>query len=346
MKIHDKLDEIVAFIESARGLPMSSSVVVNKAELARLLDELRGLFPDDLLEAQAVLERREHILTEAVANAERLLTAAEEEKQRLVADEEVLRQARIEAGTVLQSARAESEHMAREIDGYVDAKLAHLEVSITKLLDTVRQGRDHLAEPGLYNDLAAPDEPEAPAPAALPPSYERPELGDRPAPGGYETYDVPPSGYRVEPDQPVSHEVGPPSQEPDQLTDDVWLTPVTPRSAEFPVDVAGDEGELAEPDEVVEFELESVEAEVDSSEPAEPVEAEPVEAQPVELDEAGSNDQPEPADELAKDDKPGADEPADEPGADVEPAPEAEAEPDETGGHNGQPVEARPSKRR
>jgi hypothetical protein len=256
MKIQDKLDEVMAFVESARGLPMSSSVVVNKAELARLLDELRELLPDDLLEAQVVLDRREHILTEAVANAERLLVAAEEEKQRLVSEEEVLRQARIEAGTVLQSARAESEHMAREIDGYVDAKLANLEVSITKLLDTVRQGRDHLAQPGLYNDLAAADVLETAVPDVVENGYERPQLDHRPAPpdderaapfasghqqgwvgaqpeqsgyppvsSGFEPYEAASPNYDGGRYEPQAYQAEVPTREPDPLTDDIWITP-------------------------------------------------------------------------------------------------------------------------
>lgn len=242
MKIHDKLDEVVAFVEAARSLPMSSSVVINKAELARLLEELRGLLPDDLVEAQAVLDRREAILTEAVANAERLLVAAEEEKQRLISDEEVLRAARIEAGTVIQAARAESEQMAREIDGYVDAKLAHLEVSITKLLDTVRQGREHLAQPGLYNELAAPDEPvpggDADAGSDRPPVSELP--GRLPDPHAYQletsaSHAPPPGsgngddGYTPADDRYLPADDGYQGyqplvepREPNPLTDDLW----------------------------------------------------------------------------------------------------------------------------
>ena len=33
MDVHDKLDEIVKYIESARAMPMSSSSVVNRTEL-------------------------------------------------------------------------------------------------------------------------------------------------------------------------------------------------------------------------------------------------------------------------------------------------------------------------
>lgn len=169
MKVQEKLDEIMALVAAARTLPMSSSIVVNKAELTRLLTELGELLPDDLAQAEAILSRRDAMLYEATANAERLLTAAIEERRRMVSEEEVLRQARIEAAELIQDAQERSERTSREIDEYVDAKLAHLEVSVTNILETIRQGRERLAEPGLYRELAAPAPiDQAPEPLPLP----------------------------------------------------------------------------------------------------------------------------------------------------------------------------------
>lgn len=156
MKAHHTLDEIVAFVESARSLPMSSSVVINRSELLDMLGELREILPDDLKQAQDVLNRRDQMFNEAASNAERLLNAAAEEKQRLVSEEEVVRAARIEAGDMVRTAREQSEQMSRQVDGYVDAKLAHLEVSVSNILDAIRRGRTQLSEAaGLYADLAA-----------------------------------------------------------------------------------------------------------------------------------------------------------------------------------------------
>ena len=168
MKVQERLDEIKALVGGARTLPMSSSIVVNKAELLRLLTELGELLPDDLAQAEAVLSRRDAMLYETTANAERLLTAAMEERQRMISEEEVLREARIEAAEVIRAAQERSERTSREIDEYVDAKLAHLEVSVTNILETVRHGRQRLAEPGLYNELAAQAGADAAAEVPLP----------------------------------------------------------------------------------------------------------------------------------------------------------------------------------
>lgn len=158
MQAHEKLDEILKFLESARSLPMSSSVVVNRNELNEQLEELRDILPAELQAAQDVLRKRDTLLYETTSNAERLLEAAAEEGRRLVSEEEVVRAARIEAAEMLQAARDETDRMSRDIDGYVDAKLAHLEVSVNNILEAIRKGREHLsASAGLYGELAADD---------------------------------------------------------------------------------------------------------------------------------------------------------------------------------------------
>lgn len=168
MEVQHKLDEVLAFVESARTLPMSSSVVINKAELTRLLEDLRSLLPEDLIAAQAVLTRRHEMLADATASAERLLEAAEEERQRLISEQEVLKAARVEAARLVEEAKGRADAVTREVDDYVDAKLAHLELSVSHLLDTVRQGRERLAQPGpypaLYGALADDNTPELEAP--------------------------------------------------------------------------------------------------------------------------------------------------------------------------------------
>jgi hypothetical protein len=158
MEAHQRLDEILKVVESARSLPMSSSVVLNRNELTELLGELRDALPPELQAAQDVLRKRDTLLYETTSNAERLLEAAAEEGRRLVSEEEVVRAARIEAAEMLQAARDESDRMSRDVDGYVDAKLAHLEVSVNNILEAIRKGREHLsASAGLYGNLAAED---------------------------------------------------------------------------------------------------------------------------------------------------------------------------------------------
>ena len=49
------LDQIEDLVEIARALPMSASVLVNKAEVLDLLEQARQALPDDLVAADAVV---------------------------------------------------------------------------------------------------------------------------------------------------------------------------------------------------------------------------------------------------------------------------------------------------
>jgi chromosome segregation ATPase len=161
MDVHDKLDEIVKYVESARAMPMSSSSVVNRTELLSQLRALRDMLPAALQEADQLLDEREELLARARSDADALVRTGQQEREHLVAEHEVLMAAQTRAEETLTAATAKADELNREVDDYVDAKLAHLELAVEKILETVRQGRDRLRQTSSYADLAntgAPDE--------------------------------------------------------------------------------------------------------------------------------------------------------------------------------------------
>jgi cell division septum initiation protein DivIVA len=155
MDVHDKLDEIAAYLESARAMPMSSSAVVNRSELLARLDAVRAMLPGSLRAAEMVLDQREELLAEAKANAEHIIEAATQEQERLVSEHGVLVAAEAKAEQIRAAAIANADDMRSQVDDYVDAKLAHLELAVDKILDTVRQGRERLRGSNSYGELGA-----------------------------------------------------------------------------------------------------------------------------------------------------------------------------------------------
>ncbi|GAB3688599.1 hypothetical protein [Angustibacter aerolatus] len=146
MDVHDKLDEITALVEDARAVPMSASAIVHRADLLALLDELRELLPEELTHADAVLADREAVVDQGRVEAERLLQHAQAEHDRLVEETEVVTAARTRAAHVQQQAEVEATRLLTDADDYVDRKLADFEVTLDKLAQQVRRGREHLAE--------------------------------------------------------------------------------------------------------------------------------------------------------------------------------------------------------
>ena len=167
MEVHDKLDELIAIVENARSMPLSSSCVLNRGELLALLDELRQLLPEELQHAGLLLADREALLAEGRAEAEKIITAAREEQDRLVSQTEVWIEARRQADSMLADAEAESTRMRREVDDYVDTRLANFEVVLEKTLSTVRRGREKLHGRHELDELGSlADAPDLGEPAA------------------------------------------------------------------------------------------------------------------------------------------------------------------------------------
>lgn len=139
-----KLEQLAELVENARAMPMSASCVVNRGEVLSLIDELRALMPAEVRQAQNVLVDREGVINEGRAEADAIVAAAREERSRLVSDTEVMIIARTESEQIIADAREEAEAMRREVDDYVDQKLATFEVVLTKTLTAVERGRERL----------------------------------------------------------------------------------------------------------------------------------------------------------------------------------------------------------
>lgn len=184
MEVHEKLAEIVEVIDTARSMPMSSTVMVNKQQLLALLDEVREGLPGNLQAAEAVLGQREALLIEARGNADRIVANARAEHARLVADHAVTASARIEAEEIVRLAREQADAIRSDADDYVDAKLARLEEAAQRIAETVRDGREQLRNPMSYDEVSRrradwqPDGPGAEAEEAAPDDVVDEDIGD------------------------------------------------------------------------------------------------------------------------------------------------------------------------
>ncbi|WP_225823119.1 ATP synthase F0 subunit B [Streptomyces naphthomycinicus] len=168
MDVQKKLDEIVSTVSGARGMPMSASCVVNRAELLAMLEEVRQALPGSLAQAQELIGDREQMVEQARQEAERIIGDAHAERGSLISDTEIARRSQAEADRILAESRKEAEEVRAEADDYVDSKLANFEVVLTKTLGSVGRGREKLlgTGPGLdengYEDEDAPERSQDP----------------------------------------------------------------------------------------------------------------------------------------------------------------------------------------
>lgn len=140
----ERIDEIVATVESARAVPMSRNCMLDRQELLNALEELRAELPSEMRRAANLLEERDKILDAGKREADRIIAEGEQEHARLVSVHEIVVSAEHEANRMITEAREEAQRLRDEVDDYVDTALANFEQFLTKSLASIERGRDKM----------------------------------------------------------------------------------------------------------------------------------------------------------------------------------------------------------
>ena len=140
----EKLNTAITVVEEARGVPLSASCVVHRGEMLEILEGARDVLPKDLFSAEVIIAEKAQIIEEGRASAEAKIATAREDVARMVEQTAIVQAARDEAQRILDEARDVAEDERREVEAYIDGRLATLEVILTKTMDAVARGRERL----------------------------------------------------------------------------------------------------------------------------------------------------------------------------------------------------------
>ena len=140
----EKLNTAIAIVEEARGAPLSASCVVHRGEMLEILEGAREFLPADLSGAEDIIAKRDQIIEEGRTSAESMIATAREDVARMVEQTSIVQAARDEAQRILDEARDVAEDERREVEAYIDGRLATLEVILNKTMEAVARGRERL----------------------------------------------------------------------------------------------------------------------------------------------------------------------------------------------------------
>jgi regulator of protease activity HflC (stomatin/prohibitin superfamily) len=142
----EKLANLRELILNARSMPMSASCVVNRGEVLDAIDDVIENLPDEIADAQHVLDRSEAKIAEGEAEAGRILADAREHAARLAQHSEVVRVAEAVAERMRLDAQDEAAALRRETDAFIDSRMAGFESVLHKTASQVKTARSRLAE--------------------------------------------------------------------------------------------------------------------------------------------------------------------------------------------------------
>ncbi|WP_308535668.1 hypothetical protein [uncultured Mobiluncus sp.] len=169
-ELMDVLAQMEALISQARSLPMSSSVLVNKAQALSLLESAREAMPTDIRIANQIVAGANAVIARAQEEAETALAQANSTSERIQADaharaDELVNQERIvvmakeRAEMIIETATRQATDLAAGADRYCEEKLTELEGTLDKLKEQSAAGRRVLSERARFNpdDLPQPE---------------------------------------------------------------------------------------------------------------------------------------------------------------------------------------------
>ena len=135
------LDQIEDLVESSRAVPLSASIMVNKAEILDLLDQAREALPEDLVAADAVVADADAVLGRADSAAETRIAEANSRAS------STLDQANERAAQIRSDAEEEAERTRSRADA--EATIADANAQAARIVSTeniVRMAEDRARE--------------------------------------------------------------------------------------------------------------------------------------------------------------------------------------------------------
>lgn len=167
--IQHLIDSLEEMVGESRRLPIGGSVMLDRARLLDLIDQMRAAVPAEVRDARQVLQRRDEIVTAARTEARRVVEEARREAELLLQDHElvraaeqqareILRQAQERAAQIVQEAEERAQARTRqaeqtakeqmqEADRYALELLRRLESQLNAFLLSVRSGIQSFEEP-------------------------------------------------------------------------------------------------------------------------------------------------------------------------------------------------------
>jgi F0F1-type ATP synthase membrane subunit b/b' len=136
-------------VNSARPMPLSASVMINRDEVAELLEEAIARLPEELRAARWLLKEREEFLAKVRREGDDILEQARSRAERMVQRTEVVKAADVRARQIVERAEDEARRLRLETEDFCDRQLARFENILDRTQKVVGAGRAKLQGQGV-----------------------------------------------------------------------------------------------------------------------------------------------------------------------------------------------------
>jgi division protein CdvB (Snf7/Vps24/ESCRT-III family) len=151
-RVVDVLEDMIAEVEAARTVPLSTSVMVGKDdfrdklqaakdETSRVLEDVMVSLPEELRAARWMVRERESYIARTNEKAREVLSKAKTRAEEMVSESSIVAEAVEEANRLVRSAESEGRRIRLEAEDHAEQRLAEAEAILGELIQYVRAAR-------------------------------------------------------------------------------------------------------------------------------------------------------------------------------------------------------------
>jgi DNA anti-recombination protein RmuC len=145
-RIEDLLARLDETVDSARSMPFSTKVNVEKEALFGVIDEIRAIvyemrkgLPSEINQARRVLHDKDSHISEARTRAEMIIKAAETQANEMTSAHEITQQAKQAAAEIMEETNKEVSDFKLSAAQYVDGIFGDLDDTLRATLESQMQ---------------------------------------------------------------------------------------------------------------------------------------------------------------------------------------------------------------
>ena len=149
MAVRDTLNRIENLVASASHLPLTGKAVIEEEDLVKLVEDLRKDLPQELEQAEKIMQDKENIIRIAQDEADKIIKQARLQAEQLVDENETVVKARERAQMILSEvhqqqiemlndARLRAQTLQEQADSYANQVFDQLITRVTSTFQSVQ----------------------------------------------------------------------------------------------------------------------------------------------------------------------------------------------------------------
>ena len=144
MNVMSLLDYLQEEVEDANKVPFSENCMIDRDKLLDMINDIRSILPNEIMEAETIRNQRAQILEDAEKEAEAVLAEAEQKMHQMVEENAITQMAYQQAEEIIENAQNGAREIRRSANEYVEEILTDLENYVQRNLDIVRQNLEQM----------------------------------------------------------------------------------------------------------------------------------------------------------------------------------------------------------